>query len=228
MHCPLNIHGDQLVRASSGHGSDIASQRADDLDRMAIEQVSNLHTTCLALDVACGLGGQAIRLAKAGAHVIAVDIADLSKEVTALAKKAGVATTVSFLRGDLRKLDEQMAGQAFDIICCQRAIHYLTWREAVQAVGRLALLLKPEGRLYLSASGIESELGLGYWGRELALSKRYAPLAEAMAGKHGIEGSVCLYSLEDLKSLFLAAGLAPLELFTSQFGNVKGVASKAI
>lgn len=223
----LNSYGDRLVRASPGCGADIATQRVDDLDLMAIEHVSRLGNNCLAFDVACGLGGQAIRLAKAGAQVIAADIADLGVEVMARAEEAGVAAWVSYFKADLRRLDEQIADREFDIICCQRAIHYLTWHEAVPAVGRLALLLKPGGRLYLSASGIDSELGVGYSGRELALPERYVPLSEAMAKKHSIEGPVCLYSLEDLKALFLAAGLVPLDVFASPFRNVKGVASRA-
>lgn len=227
MNCTLNIYGDQLVQAAAGRGADIATQRVDDLDRMALDRVADLRTECFALDVACGLGGQAIRLAKAGAQVIAADIADLGTEVIERAKHAGVATRVSFIKTDLRYLNELIPDRAFDIICCQRAIHYLPWHEAVPAVGRLALLLKPGGRIYLSASGIDSELGSGYSGCGLALSERYRPLAENMATKHGIEGPVCLYFLEDLESLFLAVGLVPLKLYASEFCNVKGVAFRA-
>jgi len=43
MDCPLNIHGDQFVLASTGHGADIAIQRADGLGQLAIEQAANRH-----------------------------------------------------------------------------------------------------------------------------------------------------------------------------------------
>lgn len=223
----MNIYGDRLVRASEGHGADIASQRADDLDLMAVETV---RETCAqgvtphALDAACGLGGQAVRLAQAGARVIAADIADLGGEVAVAAAEGGCSERLSFVKADLRQIDEELAGWQFDLICCQRAIHYLPWNEAVEAVRRLTSLLKPEGRLYLSASGLKSELGEGYGGREHPVSCRYAPLAEAMAAKHGIAGPVCLYSMDDLAALFGAAELSTDCLFVSPFGNVKGVA----
>lgn len=38
----INLYGDQRVATSTGHGIDIASQRADDLDLMAVEQVQSL------------------------------------------------------------------------------------------------------------------------------------------------------------------------------------------
>ena len=222
----INKYGDRLIPASAGHGSDIATQRADDLDLMAVEEVMQLGTPCHALDAACGLGGQAIRLAEAGARVVAADIIDFAAEVAQGAEKAGVAGRISFVKADLRSIDEVLTDRAFDLICCQRAIHYLAWHDAVSAVGRLAAILKPGGKLYLSASGIESELGVDYPGRGLALADRYAPLKEAMATKHGINGPVCLYSLHDLNELFLAAGLWPVQQFASLFGNVKGVACR--
>jgi hypothetical protein len=93
----------------------------------------------------------------------------------------------------------------------------------VVAVKRLADLLNPGGKLFLSASGIASELGEGYPGRGVPAADRYAPLADEMAKKHGIHGMVCLYSLEDLEELLLQAGLVCEALFASPFGNVKGV-----
>lgn len=193
---------------------------------MAIKAVTNYGTSCHALDVACGLGGQAIRLAEAGVQVVATDLADFSADVLERAAAADVADKVSFLVADLRFIDKPLAGHTFDIICCQRAIHYLPWQEAVLAVKSLGMLLKPEGKLFLSASGITSELGDGYAGHDLALAERYVPLADSMATKHNIQGPVCLYSLEDLAALFSAAGLSPTTLFVSEFGNVKGVAAQ--
>lgn len=140
----LNDYGDEFRQAVSGRGIDVATQRADDLDEEAIKMVRDLIGRGLmpsALDAACGLGGQSIRLAQAGAQVIALDRADLASEVTRFAREAGVANLVSYLRSDLRDVAAHLRGYFFHLICCQRAIHYLPWTEAVEVVRQFASLL---------------------------------------------------------------------------------------
>ena len=58
-----------------------------------------------------------------------------------------------FLSDCLVQTDEANDGRQFDLICCQGAVPCLSWNEAVQAVILLVLLLKPDGRLSLLASG---------------------------------------------------------------------------
>lgn len=225
----LNDYGDEFRQAVSGRGIDVASQRADDLDEEAIKVVRDLAGCGLhpsALDAACGLGGQSIRLAQAGARVIALDRADLASEVTTVACEVGVANLVTYLRSDLRSVAAQLRGYSFDVICCQRAIHYLPWAEAVEVVRQFASLLHPGGKLFLSASGLHSELGNGYASRSAPVENRYAPLVREMADKHGIAGEVCLYDADDLAKLFTTAGLAVEKIFTSSFGNIKGIAAR--
>lgn len=218
---PLNLYGDKAVLLANGHGADIASQRADDLDMMAIEHTRMRHST-FALDIACGAGGQAIRLAQEGATVVATDIVDMADVIQAAS--AGVPGKVAFAKLDMRNLDKLHVELPADVIICQRAIHYLPFSEAIAVIAGMKQLLAADGRLYLSASGIHSELGDGYAGRTAPLEERYAELAPAMRDKHGIHGPVCLYSEDDLVKLLSTAGLAPERVFSSQFGNIKVVA----
>ncbi|WP_205182849.1 hypothetical protein [Burkholderia sp. LMG 13014] len=55
----LNIYGDHRRATPGNHGVDIAAQRADDLDNLAIERVRQLQlngrSTVRALDVGRGL-----------------------------------------------------------------------------------------------------------------------------------------------------------------------------
>lgn len=223
----INDYGDRFDQAVAGRGVDVASQRADDLDEMALDLVRRLwkEQDVWALDAACGRGGQAVRLAGAGARVVAFDSADLSAEVRAAAFARRGEERVTFCRGDLRELDGAFPGRNFDIICCQRAIHYLRWSEAVAVVRHFRRLLHPGGQLFLSASGLYSELRDGYPWLE-PRETRYAALGDVIREKHGISGDVCLYSEKDLAELFLLAGLKAETIFTSPFGNVKGVAVK--
>lgn len=232
----FNLYGDSPAFLTGGHGADIASQRADDLDQMAIELVtqrarSQISTS--ALDIACGAGGQAIRLAQAGAQVLALDIMDMRSVVNAAARQPGAlgdSGKVTFMQFDMRRLDLLRRDKLADVVICQRAIHYLTYSESIHVVSQIGHLLAPDGRLYLSASGIYSELGQGYPskpghpGCHVPLENRYSELALAMREKHNILGPVCLYSESDLKQLLINGGLQPESVYSSPFGNIKAVA----
>lgn len=76
---------------------------------------------------------------------------------------------------------------------------------------------------YISASGLQSELGTGYPHRDRALSERYAPLSPDMTDKHDIRSEVCLYTEDDLRTVMAETAYAPVKVWSSKFGNVKGI-----
>lgn len=216
----INEYGDERKLTKGGFGVDVASQRADDLDQLALARITASSQRLRALDLACGEGGQAVRMALAGAESVASDVQDNCAAVAALAGAADVQ--VAFVQADMRCLDTvDSLRTPFDIIVCQRAIHYLPFKEALEALKQITARLAPGGRLYLSASGLHSELGNDYPGANVPLESRYAPLSLPMQEKHGIRGPVCLYTPADMDKLLGLARLKPERLFTSQFGNVK-------
>lgn len=231
----INDYGDKLVQAGAGHGADIASQRVDELDALSIEHVRNMaHTGKLiaVLDVGSGRGAQAARLLAAGAALsIATDREDFSREFFALAEHVG-GGRAKFLRADLtdslfnRNLIQCAKGQSFDVVVFQRTIHYLPYSQARVALVRIAEVMTSKGRLYISASGLGSELGRGYAHREHSMETRFEILAEDMAHKHGILAPVCLYTCEELVELCESTGLQVLSVQESAFGNIKIVAEK--
>ena len=220
---PINFHGDMGIFLAQGCGSDIASQRADDLDLSCIEFLHTLRRP-MAIDIACGVGGQAARMARAGATVLAVDHYDFSREVQRYVTEHAVQSRVRFLQRDMRDLDSLRQQGIAHAVICQRAIHYLTFQEAAAAVQAMGRMLRENGLLFISASGLGSELGDGYSGSELALCDRHCELAAPMQAKHGIHGRVCLYSVAEMRELLQAAGMIVRDLYASPFGNVKAVA----
>jgi 2-polyprenyl-3-methyl-5-hydroxy-6-metoxy-1,4-benzoquinol methylase len=220
----LNLYGDQPIAARGGYGVDIAIQRADDLDNLALAYIQELGGNGVrALDVACGAGGQAVRMAMAGAVVSASDIVDY-RTVLQNACVTAQIDEFSFVVADMRTLPASV-GSAFDVIICQRAIHYLSHVDALATVRGFARLLSPRGRLYLSASGLRSELGSGYPGLNDPVERRLSPLSQDMVTKHNIHGPVCLYTTDDLHDFLVVAGLRAKLLFESPFGNVKSVSA---
>jgi 2-polyprenyl-3-methyl-5-hydroxy-6-metoxy-1,4-benzoquinol methylase len=222
-------YGDRPLTTRSGHGIDVAIQRQDYLDGSAVKRIKNLigqpqGTVVRALDAACAGGGQALRMARAGAVVTAVDLHDYGADLLNAAAEEGL-TGIEFMQADLRHADLYGKLGQFDVIIAQRFIHYLPFSEAVEVVKLFARALLPDGKLYLSASGLRSELGRNYSG-ETALAKRFSELWRPMAEKHGIHGKVCLYEEQDMRALLGAGGMVPEKVYASPFGNIKCIACR--
>lgn len=219
---------DRPLKTRSGHGIDVAVQREDYLDGSAIRQIRTLiagRGTARALDAACAAGGQARRMAKAGAAVTAVDLHYDGGALLRAAADEGL-TQIDFVQADLRNPALYRRLGQFDLIIAQRFIHYLPFPEAVNVVRLFRDALLPEGTLYLSASGLGSELGQQYDGAA-HIAERFAPLWPPMANKHGIHGRVCLYEEHDMRALLEASGLRVEKLYASPFGNLKCIACVA-
>lgn len=224
---PTNLYGDKLTTHTPGHGADIASQRADDLDRVALGRIKELFSTqpVTALDLACGLGGQALRMVQAGARVAAIDLHDFSQQLSGHAsRQPGSEPDLHFVQADLRQLPKPLPFAPYDVVVCQRAIHYLTFSEAVTALRALLPHLRPNAQLFLSASGLGSNLGLQYAHAAFPVTERFCPLDSVMAYKHQIHAPVCLYTPDDLERLLQQAGFQTYKRWSSQFGNVKACA----
>lgn len=93
------------------------------------------------LDIGCGQGTQAIRLASLGFQVVGIDPSD---ELLAQAKKESLhlAKNLKFLKGTLEDVPAE-AGTDFDVVCCHGVLMYL---HALQpAIKRLTELSRKGG-----------------------------------------------------------------------------------
>lgn len=222
----INLYGDQRVATVSGKGVDVASQRADDLDLMAVEHLRAItgKKATFAIDVGCGHGGQVARMANAGAYVIAMDSQDYRVELAKTLAREGVRSSQCFFfRASVEA--EPVIGPV-DVVMCQRMIHYLQNRDALRALEWFHRISVSGGRMFLSASGLDSELGDGYIAGEVSVERRFAHLSPEMSEKHAILPPVCLYRPEELSALATEAGWEVERVFVSPFGNVKLVAVK--
>lgn len=203
-----------------GFGTDISSQRTDDLDRMALERVGNdpLFRT---LDLCCGNGSMFLEFIKRGALATAIDLFYPS------AINPGSLTDArrfEIIVGDMRDPGMIPKFAPFDLVLWQRALHYFPYEEAVSLLRRVREWMVPGGTLCVSASGFGSELGVDYPGADQILENRFSPLSPEMREKHRIEKPVCLYTEEDLQRILVETGFEIETIFRSPFGNIKGVA----
>lgn len=103
-------------------------------------------------DIGCGGGLLSEALAKAGAHVTAIDLAPEVLEVAKLHQQETNASRVPPLAIDYRlcsshDLAVAEAG-AFDAVCCMELIEHVP--DPAALIDDLATLLRPGGRLFLS------------------------------------------------------------------------------
>jgi hypothetical protein len=218
----LNDLGDRLVPTTGRHGADIARQRLDALDRAALRHAIGLELPATALDLGGGHGMQALRLAALGLDTWLIDQLPRAQTVLGIAGLAE-ALPLRHLQIDARALAAGDLPDAIALCCSQRFIHYLRRAEALALLRLVRERMRPDARLYLSASGLDSELGDGYAAARVPVTERFASLSPLMAGKHGIHEPVCLYAPHELESLAEDAGFVCEEVSASVFGNVKGV-----
>ena len=213
------MYGDDLSRlAGTGHGADIGSQRMDDLDQLAVKYLAGLPQDMrVACDMGCGKGGLVSHLCDTGAVVTGVDVNPMPDTPVFTHGRA------TYIQADLRDTDFSFL-EGVNVVTCQRTIHYFPAAMAVYLLSEVRRRMLDTGVLFISASGLNSELGNGYPHAMHPRYHRFAKLSPAMRQKHGIAAPVCLYTEPDLGEVLTAAGFMVETRFTSPFGNIKMVA----
>lgn len=212
----LNSYNDKLIE-NAGKGADIASQRLDDLDLACLADAQmRSDGNFVLVDAGCGRCGFINQVAR---HVstgilVALDVEDFAEFA---------AEGVTYVQGDMREGIEHL-GRTIDILYSQRTIHYLTYAEAKAFLTAARNAMNSGSALFLSASGIGTELAEGYPGRDLPVTDRHHLLDTPMAEKHGIRQPVCLYSQQELVDLVTSVGFEVRAAAVSEFGNVKIIA----
>jgi SAM-dependent methyltransferase len=202
------------------YGVDVAKSRIDDLDRLLLRQSSMEKATVL--DLGCGSGGMSFKLGEAGAKVFAVDIEDYSKEFSIkLDLQPELKGKIQFIHDDMNNLASILRGQTFDYCLFQRSLHYLSYEAAVSLLHDLNKLVTD--KMFISVTGLESDIGKSYPARTAVLSKRFAKLLPEEAKKFSIQAPLCLYQKEEFVDLLEQTGWKIDSISTSAFGNHKVV-----
>jgi len=104
-----------------------------------------------ALDAGCGLGVEAVRMARRGLTVTAIDISmSLLRHAQRRAEIAGLKDRISFLRADITEPLPLPEGRFFACIAMTGVISH-TGERHKNALSNLVTLVKPGGRIILGA-----------------------------------------------------------------------------
>jgi S-adenosylmethionine-dependent methyltransferase len=160
-----------------------------------------------ALDLGCGTGAGAVRLARLGVHVT---LLDSSATMLALAERtiveAGESDRIAVKHGDAAQLADIFESGSFDVVLCHNLLEYVTDPRAVllgaarvmrQSSAILSILVRNQAGEVLKAALLTSDLAAAdrnltaEWGKE------------SLYG-----GKVRMFTLEALEATLKAASLA--------------------
>jgi len=125
-----------------------------------------------------------------------------------------------FLPTDV-KLLETLPTQHFDFVVVQRMIHYLRYQDALELLAKLKQ--NTPLKLFISVTGLESDVGRNYRDRSKPVRDRFAPIKHGDQEIFSITEPVCLYTPEEFAVLIQEAGWEIEGLWVSAFGNVKAI-----
>ena len=162
-----------------------------------------------ALDVGCGTGATAIRLAGLGLQVTGLDSsAAMLNLAEAAAAEAGVANRLTLRQGDATELAHLIGAASFDVVLCHNVLEYVD--DPVAVLRAMAGALKDE-------SAMLSIVLRNRFGEVLKAALQAGDLAAAEANltaKWGFEslygGQVRLFTSADIEAMLDAASLTSI------------------
>ncbi len=206
-------------------GKDVSSFRYDELDYAALAKCEQIvkesksnnvgsHENITVFDLGCGHGSMTVSFAEIGADAFAFDLHPHQKLYNNdLLKSEHIVKT------DIRNVNWGSFPHP-KIVYSQRTLHYIRYDELCALLSSLIEFKLPI-YFYLSFSGMNSELSIGY--QKASLKNRFSYLSDEMAVKHDIHEPVCLYYPEDIYQLASLNNLKVEKLWVSEFGNVKTI-----
>lgn len=160
----------------------------------------------VALDLGCGPGDIAVRLARLGFQVALLDASlPMLNFAEHAAREARVAERITLKHGDAAQLAEMFHGELFDVILCHNILEY---------VDNPAAVLRSAARALRDSSSIMSVLVRNRTGEVLKAAIQQGDLAAAQYnltagwGRESLYGGeVRLFSMENLHALLAEASL---------------------
>jgi methylase of polypeptide subunit release factors len=196
------------------YGVDVSSLRSDTLEKKLLREVV-ITANPTVLEIGCGAGATARRLAAIDAVVTAVDIND--HEAWRLSSKS-----ITYVAADVRRwlrLTSQQQSYMYGL--CSRTLHYLQYNDAVSVLCELKNIVTK--KLYLSFSGLTSALAVGSNQVECSVDKRYGYLANDVQTTYQIYAPITLYNQSEVADLLQHTGWSIEEIRTTAFGNIEVV-----
>jgi S-adenosylmethionine-dependent methyltransferase len=162
-----------------------------------------------ALDLGCGTGATAVRLARLGFHVTAVDsspaMLDLAKSTI---QDAGVADSILVQHGDVTQVTNLFPATSFDVILCHNLLEYLDDPNAAVCGAARALRNSSAILSVLVRNRAGEVLKAAIQAGDLAAAENNLAAEWAQESLYG--GQVRLFTSDSLRGLLTAASLVTI------------------
>jgi SAM-dependent methyltransferase len=160
-----------------------------------------------ALDLGCGTGATAVRLARLGLHVTVLDASVPMLDLTErAAQEAGVAERIALKEGDAVRLAALFDTGSFDLILCHNLLEYVDDPSAVLR-GAVRLLRDPSGILSVLVRDQAGEvLKAAILGGDLVAAEHHLTAEWGHESLYG--GQVRLFTAQNLRAMLVGASLA--------------------
>jgi arsenite methyltransferase len=165
---------------------------------------SRLRPEHIILDIGCGTGSLAIRLAPRAAHVHGLDVSSDMLRIANGKARAQAMSNVSFHVGPFDESFTTIADESLDGICAYSILHLL--EDRVAALQRIHRLLKPGG-FFVSSTACLAESRIPY-GALIAMMRWFgkAPRVVSLVTKRTIEDEIRAAGFVDIVQPDVGAG----------------------
>ncbi len=207
----------------SKHGIQITSQRIGSLEKELIKYSLDIPKSSLVLDLGGGNGFISIILSLIQKQVYYYDLKiDFKLKIF---KKLFSSKKLNLIKKDLKKIKYIDFPKNIDIIYSARFFHYLTYKESDDLLKKLSKNLKKDGKIFLTLSGIDSNIGINYKCKDIKIEERSCFLSKSNQSRFKIKEKVTLYKKEELENL-IKKYFNIQEVWESDFKNIFVIAVK--
>jgi len=207
-------------------GIDIAEKRLDILSKSFFSYLLKQNAGQKILDLGCGSGFVGVTASFLHHKVFLYDIDDqyfLTKKIVFLQKNFNLK--IFFEKQDLSNINYKILPNGVDVVYMGSFLHYLKYDDAIKLLTIIKKKMRVGGRVFVSVSGLNSELGVGYE-NERDIKRRFSYLDSNNRDRFLIQKQVVLYEKKDLVKVFTDIGFKLIEIKETAFGNLKGVFEK--
>ena len=168
---------------------------------------SHAKKSLSALDIGCGTGATAVRLARLGMHVTLLDSSPAMLDIAnRTAKQAGVADKVVLQQGDASQLTNLFPAATFDVIICHNVLEFLDDPIAVMCAAARALRDSSATLSVLVRNRAGEVFKAAIQAGDLAVAENSLTAEWGQESLYG--GRVRLFTSDNLQAMLKAASLA--------------------
>jgi SAM-dependent methyltransferase len=178
--------------------------------RYAEELVETLDRPVQVLDVGGARAGFGKRFARRGCHVTILDIGNFGHAIALENKKLPPqAPKMRFVQGDVRNFDFASLGETFDIVICNRLMHFLSPPEGTAFLKNLRQAMHEKTRGFFTLLAGQDILDLPKEPRHPEWQKRFAipSFFSKLRYSSSVNVPLMYYTEGELGAMFHVAGL---------------------